>query len=159
VARKDAPLLFDTRLQAKSAYWGVVDPTKIGATTSPTVSTSPTTSTSPSPSPGTSSCAVTYRVTGSWPGGFQGDVKIANTGASAISSWKLAWTFTAGQTISQLWNGSVAQSGTAVTVTNASWNGSIAAGGSQSVGFLASWTGSNPAPPAFTLNGTACTVL
>ncbi|MDR7273740.1 endo-1,4-beta-xylanase [Catenuloplanes atrovinosus] len=30
VTRKDAPLLFDTRLQAKDAYWGVVDPSRIG---------------------------------------------------------------------------------------------------------------------------------
>ena len=153
VARTDAPLLFDTLLQAKSAYWGVVDPTKIGTTTS-----SPTTTTSPSPTAGTAACSVTYRVSGSWPGGFQGDVKITNSGTAAISGWKLAWTFTGGQAISQLWNGSVTQSGTAVTVTNASWNGSIAAGGSQSVGFLASWTGSNPAPAAFTLDGTACNV-
>jgi endo-1,4-beta-xylanase len=171
VARKDAPLLFDTRLQAKSAYWGVVDPSKIGTTT--TTPTTPTTTTSsPSPSPTTSptspptsptggaaACAVTYRVAGSWPGGFQGDVKIANTGRGAINGWKLAWSFTGGQTVAQLWNGSVAQSGAAVTVTNTSWNGSIAAGGSQSFGFLGSWTGSNPAPAAFTLNGAACTVL
>ncbi|GIE85260.1 endo-1,4-beta-xylanase [Actinoplanes regularis] len=162
VARKDAPLLFDTRLQAKSAYWGVVDPSKIGASASPSVSVSPSASVSVSPStstsPGTSGCTVTYRVTGSWPGGFQGDVKIANTGSSAISGWKLSWQFTGGQAISQLWNGSVAQSGATVTVTNASWNATIAAGGSASVGFLASWTGSNPVPAAFTVNGTACTV-
>jgi len=102
---------------------------------------------------------VTYRVTGSWPGGFQGDVKVVNSGTAAIGSWKLGWSFTGGQTISQLWNGSVSQSGAAVTVANASWNGAIAAGGSQSFGFLASWTGSNPVPTAFTLNGAACAAL
>ncbi|WP_436521169.1 endo-1,4-beta-xylanase [Actinoplanes sp. HUAS TT8] len=155
VTRKDAPLLFDTRLQAKSAYWGVVDPSKIGGTASPSASVSPSASTSAGPS----GCAVTYKITGSWPGGFQGDVKIANTGSSAIANWKLAWTFAGGQTISQLWNGTVAQSGSAVSVTGASWNATIAAGGSASVGFLASWTGSNPVPATFTVNGTTCTVL
>ncbi len=35
VTRKDAPLLFDTRLQAKDAYWGVVDPSRIGTADSP----------------------------------------------------------------------------------------------------------------------------
>jgi endo-1,4-beta-xylanase len=95
-------------------------------------------------------------VTGSWPGGFQGDVKITNTGSAPISGWTLSWQYTGGQTISQLWNGSVTQNGNAVTVRNAAWNGSLAAGGSASFGFLASWTGSNPAPAAFTLNGTAC---
>ncbi|MEU4163635.1 endo-1,4-beta-xylanase [Actinoplanes sp. NPDC026670] len=157
VARKDAPLLFDTTLQAKSAYWGVVDPSKIG--TSPSVSPSVSVSPSTSTNPGTGSCAVTYRITGSWPGGFQGDVKVANTGSAALTSWKLAWQFTGGQQISQLWGGAHTQSGAAVTVSNAAWNGSIAAGGSTSFGFLGSWTGSNPVPAAFTLNGTACTVL
>jgi endo-1,4-beta-xylanase len=155
VARKDAPLLFDTTLQAKSAYWGVVDPSKIGTSASPSTSVSPSTSTGP----GTSSCAVTYRVTGSWPGGFQGDVKVANTGSAALTSWKLTWSFTGGQQISQLWGGTPTQSGAAVTVGNAAWNGNIAAGGSTSLGFLSSWTGSNPAPAAFSLNGTACAVL
>ncbi|WP_045748374.1 endo-1,4-beta-xylanase [Actinoplanes rectilineatus] len=142
VTRKDAPLLFDTVLQAKSAYWGVVDPSKIEQTP-----------------PGTSGCAVTYRVTGSWTGGFQGEVKVANTGTTAWTGWTLTWAFTGGQTVTQLWNGTVAQSGTAVTVTNTSWNGAVAGGGSATAGFLGSWTGGNPAPTAFTVNGTACTVL
>ncbi|MFI5839300.1 endo-1,4-beta-xylanase [Catenuloplanes sp. NPDC051500] len=41
VTRKDAPLLFDTRLQAKDAYWGVVDPSRIGTTTAPVTPDSP----------------------------------------------------------------------------------------------------------------------
>ncbi|MEU8664908.1 endo-1,4-beta-xylanase, partial [Actinoplanes philippinensis] len=105
VTRKDAPLLFDTRLQAKSAYWGVADPTKIETTASASPSVSASVSPSTSVNPGTGSCAVTYRVTGSWPGGFQGDVKVANTGGVALGSWKLAWQFTGGQQISQLWGG------------------------------------------------------
>jgi endo-1,4-beta-xylanase len=173
VSRKDAPLLFDTTLQAKSAYWGVVDPTKIGttttaattaATTSPTVA--PTTSgtgnptdwPSPSQSSGANSCAVTYKVTGSWQGGFQGDVKITNTGTASTSSWRLNWQFTAGQTITQLWNGSVTQNESAVAVFNATWNGVVPPGGSASFGFLGSWTGSNPAPTGFSMNGIACGV-
>ena len=43
-----------------------------------------------------------------------------------------------------------------MTVTNLSWNGSVPAGGSVSVGFNGTYTGSNPAPTAFTVNGTAC---
>jgi endo-1,4-beta-xylanase len=101
---------------------------------------------------------VTYRVVGSWTGGFQGDVRVANIGPAALGRWSLGWQFGGGQRVTQLWNGTVSQDGTAVTVANASWNGTIAAGGSVSFGFLGSWTGSNPAPAAFTLNGTACTV-
>ncbi|MGK5682769.1 endo-1,4-beta-xylanase [Actinoplanes sp. URMC 104] len=148
VTRKDAPLLFDTRLQAKPAYWGVVDPSRIGATTG-----------SPTPTggaPATTACSVTYRITGSWQGGFQADVRVTNTGTTAWTSWSLGWQFGAGQQIAQLWNGSAAQSGTAVTVANAAWNGSVAPGASASFGFLGSWTGTNPAPASFSLSGTAC---
>jgi endo-1,4-beta-xylanase len=102
---------------------------------------------------------VAYRVTGSWQAGFQADVKVTNTGAAAMSGWSLAWEFTSGQRVAQLWNGTVSQSGTAVTVTNAAWNGTLAPGGSASFGFLGSWTGGNPAPAAFTLGGTACTIV
>jgi hypothetical protein len=38
-------------------------------------------------------------------------------------------------------------------------NGALVLGGPASFGFLGSLTGSNPAPTAFTLDGTACTVL
>jgi endo-1,4-beta-xylanase len=144
VTRKDAPLLFDTRLQAKSAYWGVVDPTRITPTTPP-----PT---------GGSGCSVSYRVTGSWPGGFQGDVRITNTGGAALAGWSLSWSFPSGQRITQAWNGTAQQNGADVTVADAGWNGAVAPGGSAAFGFLGSWTGVNTAPAAFALGGTACTV-
>jgi endo-1,4-beta-xylanase len=97
-------------------------------------------------------------VTGTWQGGFQGDVRITNTGAAALSGWSLNWQFAGGQRIAQLWNGAVSQNGAAVTVTNTTWNGALAAGGSASFGFLGTWNGTNPVPAAFTLNGTTCTV-
>ena len=163
VTRKDAPLLFDTRLQAKSAYWGVVDPTKIGTTTSSPTPTDPTptgpTPTSPGPTtgaPGATACSVTYRVTGSWQGGFQADVRLTNTGTTSWTTWTLAWQFPAGQQITQLWNGSASQSGAAASVTNATWNGPVPPGGSASFGFLGSWTETNPAPTAYSLKGTIC---
>jgi endo-1,4-beta-xylanase len=86
-------------------------------------------------------------------------VKITNTGASAVNGWTLRWSFANGQVISQLWGGSVAQSGAAVTVANASYNGTLAAnGGNADVGFLASWNNAtNARPTSFTLNGTTCT--
>ena len=98
-------------------------------------------------------------MTGSWPGGFQGDVKVTNTGTGPVNGWTLKWTYPSGQQIAQLWNGTVTQSGSAVTVTNTSWNGALAPGGSASFGFLASWTTANPLPTAFTLNTTPCTTL
>jgi lysophospholipase L1-like esterase len=101
-------------------------------------------------------CAVKYTVSSQWPGGFGAAVDVTNLG-DPIPNWSLVFTFPAGQTITQLWNGSVTQSGSAVTVRNAGWNGSLATNGKATFGFNGSWTGSNPVPAAFTLNGVTCT--
>ncbi|MFY1623238.1 arabinofuranosidase catalytic domain-containing protein [Micromonospora sp. WMMD723] len=101
-------------------------------------------------------CQVTYTVSSSWQGGFGANVTITNLG-DAVDGWRLTWSYSAGQTITQLWNGSYTQAGAQVTVTNASYNGAIPTNGTASFGFNGAWTGSNPAPTAFSLNGTACT--
>jgi cellulase/cellobiase CelA1 len=85
-------------------------------------------------------------VVNSWPGGFQGQVLVRNTGSSTKNGWKLGWTFPGNQAISSLWDGTYSQSGETVTVNNASYNGSIAAGGTVTVGFTGSYTGTNSAP-------------
>ena len=54
-------------------------------------------------------CRVDYTVTSAWPGGFGAAVSVTNLG-DPITSWRLSWSFSAGQTITQLWNGSVSQS-------------------------------------------------
>jgi len=108
------------------------------------------------PAQAATACRVTYSVTNQWQDGFGANVTIDNLG-DPVNGWQLAWSFTAGQAITQLWNGTYAQSGSTVTVTNTSWNGAIATGGSTSFGFNGSWTSANPAPTSFTLNGTVCT--
>jgi cellulose 1,4-beta-cellobiosidase len=104
-------------------------------------------------------CQVTYTVTNQWPGGFGANLTIQNTSSSAWTNWSLAFTFPAsGQAVTQLWNGTVAQSGQNVTVTNLSYNGSVPAGAmvSSEPGFNGSWTSSNPVPTNFSVNGNAC---
>ncbi|MEV4773356.1 arabinofuranosidase catalytic domain-containing protein [Micromonospora humida] len=101
-------------------------------------------------------CQVNYTVSSSWQGGFGANVTITNLG-DPVDGWRLTWSYAAGQTITQLWNGSFTQAGAQVTVTNASYNGAIPTNGTASFGFNGSWTGSNPAPTAFSLNGTTCT--
>ncbi|MEV6105888.1 cellulase family glycosylhydrolase [Streptomyces sp. NPDC051940] len=101
-------------------------------------------------------CSVGYRVVGSWPDGFQGELAIRNTGTTAINGWTLGFAFPDGQRITQMWGGTPAQSGASVTVTPAPYTASIPAGGSVTVGFLASWSGTNSPPPSFTLNGGTC---
>ncbi|MFF9063240.1 cellulose binding domain-containing protein [Streptomyces sp. NPDC014882] len=106
----------------------------------------------------TGACAVTYTVTNQWAGGFQADVKLANTGTSAWSGWSLNWAFTGGQKVSQLWNAEYTQSGGSVTVRNTGWNGTVAAGSSVGFGFTGTWSGANAKPAAFTLGEQTCAV-
>ncbi|MBB2747345.1 UNVERIFIED_ORG: hypothetical protein FHR35_007224 [Microbispora rosea subsp. rosea] len=102
-------------------------------------------------------CQVTYTVTSQWSGGFGANIDVKNLG-DPISNWTLKFSFAAGQTISQLWNGAVSQSGADVTVTNASFNGGLGTGATAQVGFNGTWNNTtNPAPAAFTLNGVTCT--
>jgi len=103
-------------------------------------------------------CHVIYSITNQWPGGFGTAITIENTGTTNWTSWSLTWAFANGQTVTQLWNGNVSQSGANVTVTNMSYNGSIAAGGSYNgMGFNGSWNNTtNSVPTSFAVNGTTC---
>jgi len=103
-------------------------------------------------------CHIGYTIGSHWAGGFGAAITINNTGTAAISNWTLTWSFANGQTITQLWNGNVVQSGANVTVTNMSYDGSIPAGGSYSgMGFNGTWNNvTNAVPNSFALNGTAC---
>ncbi|MET7896684.1 cellulose binding domain-containing protein [Streptomyces mirabilis] len=113
--------------------------------------------TDPTPPP-TGACAVTYRITNQWSGGFQADVALTNTGTTAWSGWSLSWPFTDGQQITQAWNADATQTGTTVTAKNLTWNANVAAGSSVSFGFTGSWTGANTKPTTFKLGDQACSV-
>jgi Glycosyl hydrolase family 12/Cellulose binding domain len=106
--------------------------------------------TTPSPSSsstgGTGACSAAYSVLSSWSGGFQGQVVVTNTGSAPLNGWQLGWTFPGSQAVSNLWNGTVTQSGDKVTVTNASYNAALAPGASATVGFTAADSGSDTAP-------------
>ncbi|MFF6879111.1 MULTISPECIES: cellulase family glycosylhydrolase [unclassified Streptomyces] len=115
-----------------------------------------TVTTSPGGSP--SACGVGYRVTGSWPGGFQGEIVLRNTGTSTINGWTLRWAFPDGQRITNLWGGTASQSGSEVSVAAASYTAAIPAAGSVTLGFTATRSAANPSPTAFTLNGADCSV-
>jgi len=111
---------------------------------------SPTTPTPTTPAP-SGGCSATYRITGQWTGGFQGEVTVKNTGTAATRTWTVGWTYAAGQTVTQFWNGTGSQSGTAVTVKDAGYNGALAGGASATFGFLGSYTGAgNPVPAPVT---------
>ena len=113
---------------------------------------------SPSPTgpPAPLSCQAAYSVTSTWPGGFQAQIVLGNTGTAPISPWTLTFTFGGDQKIASLWNASYTQSGEQVTVTNESYDSTVAPGSSVTVGFTGSYSSSNAAPAAFAVNGTAC---
>ncbi|MFH9730161.1 cellulase family glycosylhydrolase [Streptomyces sp. NPDC017260] len=101
-------------------------------------------------------CSVGYRVVGEWPGGFQGEIAVRNTGTAPIGPWTLAFAFADGQTITNMWGGTPAQDAGTVSVTPASYTATIPAGGTVTLGFTAGKGGANTAPAAFSLDGTAC---
>jgi endoglucanase len=87
------------------------------------------------PGGGTATCTASYSVSSDWGSGFNAEVKVTNSGSTALSSWKVTWTWPGSQKVTSMWNASYTQTGSAVTATNASHNGAVAAGGSASFGF------------------------
>ncbi|MGW1267889.1 cellulase family glycosylhydrolase [Streptomyces sp. NPDC002491] len=83
----------------------------------------------------TAECSAAYTVSSDWGGGFNAEVKVTNTGTKALSSWKVTWTWSGAQRVTNMWNASYTQSGATVTASNAAHNGTVAAGGSTSLGF------------------------
>lgn len=106
--------------------------------TTPPVTTPPVTT----PPPG-GACSASYRTVNSWPGGFQGEVTVT-AGSSPINGWTVQWTLSSGQTITQIWNGTLSTSGSTVSVRNVSYNGSLPPSGSTTFGFLGSGSPSSP---------------
>jgi lysophospholipase L1-like esterase len=88
-----------------------------------------------------------------WGSGATVSVTVTNNGSAAINGWSLAWSFSGNQKISNMWNATFTQSGTAVTATNQSYNATIPAGGKVSFGFNITYSGANAKPTGFTLNG------
>jgi endoglucanase len=156
----DAAGTFDPALAyALATNGGPVTPT----TTTTAPPPPPTTTTTPPPptttttgGSGSATCHVTYARQSEWAGGFVANVTVANSGTTAISGWRLTFTFPGDQKVTNAWNATVTQNGTAVTAVNTSSNGTIPAGSSTSLGFQGTWAANDTSPSAFTVNGTAC---
>jgi len=149
-----------TLTASSTATTGAFTVTVTGTSGSTTASTTFTLSVASSG--GGSACEVDYTISPQNSSNFGAAVTIKNGGSTTLSNWVLTWSFANGQTISSSWNGTVAQSGANLTVSEQagqSWE-NIPAGGSYSgFGFNGTWNGTtNAIPAAFSLNGTACTV-
>ncbi|KAB1908971.1 glycoside hydrolase, partial [Micromonospora sp. AMSO1212t] len=98
------------------------------------------------PPPSGDACAATYRTTNSWSGGFQAEVTVT-AGAAALNGWSVRWNLAGGQSINQVWSGTLSTSGSTATVSNAAYNGSVPASGSTTFGFIAN---GSPTIPSLT---------
>jgi hypothetical protein len=145
----------DSGLSPSTTYYYVVEAVDSAGTSQPSAQANATTSVATNSG---TACHVVYSITNQWPSGFGASVAIDNTGSTAWSNWTLTWTFANGQTVTELWNGNVTQSGANVKVTNMSYNGGIAAGSSYTgMGFNGSWNNvTNAVPTSFAVNGTTC---
>jgi cellulose 1,4-beta-cellobiosidase len=104
-----------------------------------------------------SACHVDYSAADDWGTGFVAKIAITNTGLTPINGWKLTWTYSGNQQLTQSWDGTYKQSVESIAFTNASFNSSIAPSAtSTGIGFQATYTGHNTAPTTFFLNGVAC---
>ncbi|PRY15973.1 GH12 family glycosyl hydrolase domain-containing protein [Kineococcus rhizosphaerae] len=121
----------------------------ISPTTSPTTSPVPTVTRSPRPTSGRPVCTATGRTESAWGAGAVQTVTVTN-GAQARSGWTAVATLPAGQTVTNLWNGTWTQTGRTLTVRNASYNGTLAAGGSATFGYQLAATGSTATPTTIT---------
>jgi hypothetical protein len=119
------------------------------ASTTPPVSPSPPTTSSAAPAD--LGCAASYRVTNSWPGGYQVEVTVRNDRPVGLLGWRVRWTLPDGHHITGLWNGTFTVDGSTVTVDNADWNAKLDANGSTSFGLTAlTGQGNGTARPAVT---------
>jgi endoglucanase len=111
----------------------------------------------PTGSAGPVACSAVYSLSNSWPGGFQGQIVLTDTGTAPISGWSLTWTFPGDQKIGSMWTASYTQSAEHVTAVNEPYNASIPAAGSVTIGFTGTFTSSDATPASFAVNGTTCT--
>lgn len=107
--------------------------------------------------PGTTviKCKLQY-VMNAWDTGFSVNMTLTNTGTTTISGWTLTFSFSGNQQITQLWNGTLTQTGANVSIKDAGYNATIAAGGYTSLGFNGTYSGMNNPPTIFFVNNQIC---
>ncbi|MFD0318109.1 glycoside hydrolase family 3 N-terminal domain-containing protein [Streptomyces flavalbus] len=98
----------------------------------------------PDPEP-VGGCTADFRLVNSWPGGYQAEVTVKNTGTSPVSGWTVDWDL-GGATITNLWNGVLTVAGGRATVRNTASNGALSPGATTSFGFTGGGTPGTPTP-------------
>ncbi|WP_435104356.1 cellulose binding domain-containing protein [Mycobacterium sp. Z3061] len=96
---------------------------------------------------------ATYATTSQWNSGFVANYTITNTGTTPLTNWQLQFSLPTGESVANLWNGHVTQSGTQYTVTPHSYNATIAPGDSVTVGFQGAQSGTYSPPTNVSIGG------
>ncbi|GAA0221050.1 protein kinase [Saccharothrix mutabilis subsp. mutabilis] len=107
------------------------------ATTTTTTTTTTATATATTTAAPPPDCTARFKVTNSWPGGYQAEITVQNARDSALPNWTVTWPREAGHVISNLWNGTVTAAADSITVTNLSHNARLPVAGSTTFGFTA----------------------
>jgi hypothetical protein len=92
------------------------------------------------------------RTVSDWGSGWQDEVTVSNTGAAAMTSWKVEFDLPAGASIGSFWDTEMTLSGRHVTFANRGWNGSVAVGAKTTFGFV----GSGGQPANCKINAVPC---
>ncbi|WP_433295869.1 beta-1,3-glucanase family protein [Actinoplanes sp. CA-030573] len=95
---------------------------------------------------------ASVRVVSDWGSGWQDEVTVSNSGAAAMSSWKVEFDLPAGAKIGSFWDAQATVSGQHVTFANRDWNGSVAVGATTTFGFV----GAGGQPVNCKINGLPC---
>ncbi|SET50341.1 polysaccharide deacetylase family protein [[Clostridium] polysaccharolyticum] len=126
----------------------------VAPSAAPSIAPSVAPSAAPSANPGNTSGTLpagitcTYKVTGDWGSGYQGEITVTNASGKSYNGWTLG--FTLSNSINSLWGADLAsQTGSKVTIKSPSWSGAFASGSSVTIGFVATGSSSN-APSGFT---------
>jgi hypothetical protein len=95
---------------------------------------------------------ASLRSVSDWGTGWQDEVTVSNTGADAMTSWKVEFDLPAGASIGSFWDAEMTRAGQHVTFANRSWNGAVAVGATTTFGFV----GSGGQPANCKINGLPC---
>ena len=119
-------------------------PAPPSATPSTTPGATPS-ATSSATVPAGAACHATARIVHPWPGGFQAEVSVANTGTAPLAGWTVTGALAAGQAVTQSWNAAVTTDGGTLTARNLAYNGSVGRGAATTYGFVGSGPATAPA--------------
>ncbi|GAA2137317.1 glycoside hydrolase family 9 protein [Glycomyces algeriensis] len=94
------------------------------------------------------SCKVEYRINGQWPGGFNAQILVTNTGAEPLQDLTLTWALPTGQSIVHSWSVALVQDGHTVTATELGGGYDLKPGRTYSFGLIGSKDARTAVAPA-----------